>query len=92
MKLPLPTYKHSCNPYLLLEAVYMFVNTIDEVIKSLITQENMRFHGRNHLIQLIMYRAGMFMSEESFHDVERYLGDEGADALLRDYGVDYERH
>lgn len=66
----------------------MFANKIDETIKNLIAEPNMRFHGKNHMIQLIMYRAGMFMGEESFRDVERYLGDEGADALLRDFGVE----
>ncbi|MDH0707038.1 hypothetical protein N5D53_10970 [Pseudomonas sp. GD03862] len=90
MKLPLPTYKHTLNSYLLVEAVVMFVNKIDEAIKSLIAEENMRFHGKNHMIQMIMHRAGLFMCEESYKDVERYLGDEGADALLRDFGVDHE--
>lgn len=84
MKLPLPTYTHALNPYLLIEAVVMFSNKIDEVVKDLMAEPNMRFHGKNHMIQLIMHRAGMFMSEESFRDVETYLA-EGADALLRDF-------
>lgn len=66
----------------------MFSNKIDEAIKSLIAEPNMRFHGKNHMIQLIMHSSDMFMCEESFRDVERYLGDEGADALLRDFGVE----
>lgn len=65
----------------------MFANKIDEAIKSLIAEQNMQFHGKKHMIQLIMYHAGMFMSEESFHDVETYLA-EGADALLRDFGAE----
>lgn len=89
MKLPLPTYRHPGNAHQLIEAISMFVNKIDEAIKSLIAEPNMRFHGRAHLIQLIMRRAGLFMCEESYKDVERYLGDEGADALLRDFGVDH---
>lgn len=87
MKLPLPTYRHRGNAYKLIEAVSMFVSKIDEAIKSLIAEENMRFHGKNHMIQLIVHRSGMFMSEESFRDVEAYLA-EGADALLRDYGCE----
>ncbi|POG00121.1 hypothetical protein [Pseudomonas putida] len=87
MKLPLPTYIHSLNPILLLEAVYMFSNKIDEAIKSLIAEPNMRFHGKKHLIQMVMYHAGLFMCEESFRDVEQYLA-EGADALLRDFGCE----
>lgn len=88
MKLPLPTYKHTLNSYLLVEAVVMFANKIDEAIKSLIAEPNMRFHGRAHLIKLVMYHAGLFMCEESYKDVERYLGGEGADALLRDFGCE----
>lgn len=65
----------------------MFVKKVDEAIKNLIAEPNMRFHGKNHMIQLIMHRAGMFMSEESFRDVEAYLA-EGADTLLRDFGVE----
>ncbi|MNN70097.1 hypothetical protein D3C81_1859290 [compost metagenome] len=88
MKLPLPTYKHSFNPYLLIEAVSMFANKIDEAVKALIEEPNMGFHSKSHMIQLIMRRAGLFMGEENYKDIERYLGDEGADALLRDFGVE----
>ncbi|MFG0325034.1 hypothetical protein ACF8EF_22285 [Pseudomonas sp. zjy_15] len=87
MKLPLPTYKHTLKSYLLVEAVVMFVNKIDEAINGLIAEPNMSFHGKNHMIQLIMRRAGLFMCEESFRDVEAYLA-EGADALLRDFGCE----
>lgn len=66
----------------------MFANKIDEAIKALIAEPNMGFHGKNHMIQLVMHRAGLFMGEESFRDVEAYLGDEGADALLRDFGCE----
>ncbi|MFG0765686.1 hypothetical protein ACF8Q9_02170 [Pseudomonas sp. TYF_15] len=88
MKLPLPTYRHPGNPHQLIEVVSMFVHKIDEAIKSLVAEPNMRFHGKNHMIQMIMHRAGLFMCEESFMDVKRYLGDEGADALLRDFGCE----
>lgn len=67
----------------------MFANKIDEAIKGLVAEENMRLHGRNHLIQLVMYRAGLFMCEENYKDIERYLGD-GATALLRDFGCEHE--
>ncbi|MEZ1837560.1 hypothetical protein QVM62_06825 [Pseudomonas putida] len=87
MKLPLPTYRHPGNVGQLIEVISMFVNKIDEAINSLIAEPNMRFHGKNHMIQLIMYRAGMFMSEESYKDVEAYLA-EGADVLLRDFGCE----
>ncbi|MCO1621326.1 hypothetical protein [Pseudomonas putida] len=87
MKLPLPTYRHPGNAYQLIEVISMFVGKVDEAIKSLIAEENMRFHGKNHMIQLIMRRAGLFMCEESFRDVEAYLA-EGADALLRDFGCE----
>ncbi|MNH44836.1 hypothetical protein D3C79_1071140 [compost metagenome] len=65
----------------------MFSNKVDEAINGLITEPNMRFHGKNHMIQLIMYHAGLFMCEESYRDVEAYLA-EGADALLRDFGCE----
>ncbi|AXM97698.1 hypothetical protein ABGT18_09800 [Pseudomonas putida] len=87
MKLPLPTYQHPGNAYQLIEAASMFAHKIDEAVKVLIAEPNMRFHGKNHMIQLIMHRSGMFMSEESFRDVEAYLA-AGADTLLRDYGVE----
>lgn len=86
MKLPLPTYKTFLNLYSIAEALHMFANQIDEAIKNLISEPNMRFHGKNHMVQLIMCHSGLPMSEESFKDVERYLGDE-LDALLRNYGV-----
>ncbi|MCO8261745.1 hypothetical protein NC656_09310 [Pseudomonas asiatica] len=87
MKLPLPTYRHPGSAAQLIEVISMFVNKIDEAIKSLIAEPNMRFHGRRHMIKLIMYHAGLFMCEESYRDVEAYLA-EGADALLRDFGVE----
>lgn len=86
MNLPLPTYKHFINLYSIAEAIGMFVTSIDSAIKNLIAEPNMQFHGKNHLIQLIMREAKMFMCEESFKDVEQYLGD-GVDALLRDFGA-----
>ncbi|WP_160106161.1 hypothetical protein [Pseudomonas izuensis] len=85
MKLPLPTYKNFINLYAIGEALHMFVNQIDEAIKTL-TADGVQFHTKNHMIQLIMREAKMFPCEESFKDVETYLGD-GADALLRDFGV-----
>jgi hypothetical protein len=87
MKLPLPTYTHALNPYLLIEAVVMFANKIDEAIKSLIAEPNMGFHSKSHMIKLIMRRAGLFMGEENYKDIEAYLA-EGADVLLRDFGVE----
>lgn len=87
MKLPMPTYRHPGNPHQLIEVVSMFVHKIDEAINGLIAEPNMRFHGKNHMIQSIMRRAGLFMCEESFRDVEAYLA-EGADALLRDFGCE----
>ncbi|WP_433737436.1 hypothetical protein [Pseudomonas putida] len=89
MNIPLPTYKRFMNLYAIGEAILMFVNKIDDAIKSL-TADGVRFHGKNHMIQLIVREAKMFPCEESFKDVERYLGD-GADALLRDYGVSHEQ-
>lgn len=86
MKLPLPTYRRPANITKLIEAISMFANQIDEAIKNLIAEPNMGLYNKNHLIQLIMFHAGLFMSEDNFKDIERYLGD-GADALLRDYGV-----
>jgi hypothetical protein len=64
----------------------MFVEKLDEAIKTLTAEPNMRFHGKNHLIQLVIFHSGLFMCEASFHDVEDYLGAEGVDALLRDFG------
>lgn len=89
MNLPLPTYRRPGDITQLLEAVSMFVDKIDTAIKSLIAEPNIRFHGKNHLVRLVMFHSGLFMCEESFRDVETYLGD-GADALLRDFGVDHE--
>ncbi|MNJ35269.1 hypothetical protein D3C77_300000 [compost metagenome] len=86
MKLPLPTYGRFVNLPEIAEVIHMFRTKIDDVIKSLITEPNMQFHSKNHMIQLVMYHAGLFMSEESYKDVETYLG-EGADTLLRDFGV-----
>lgn len=88
MNLPLPKYKQFINLYAIAEALQMFVNSIDEAIKSL-TDDKVQFHGKNHMIQMIMTRAGMFMCEESFHDVEDYLG-ENLGVLLSDYGVRHE--
>ncbi|MHC8382657.1 hypothetical protein [Pseudomonas sp. LB3P14] len=85
MKLPLPTYQHFTDIYAIAEALNMFVNQIDTAIKNLIAVPNMQFHGKNHMVQLIMREAKMFMSEESFRDVETYLG-ENLGVLLRDYG------
>jgi hypothetical protein len=87
MKLPLPTYRHPLHVIQLIEAISMFVNKIDTAIKNLIAEPNMQFHGKNHLVRLVMFHAGLFMSEESFNDVESYLGREGIDSLLRDFGV-----
>lgn len=64
----------------------MFVNKINSAIKTLTTEPNMRFHSKNHMIQLIMYASGMPMCTESFKEVESYLED-GAEAILRDFGV-----
>jgi hypothetical protein len=85
MKLPLPTYKYFINLYAIGEAISMFVTKIDEAVKTLTTTPNMRFHSRNHLIQLVMYTAGLFMSEENFKDVEQYL-DDSVEVILRDFG------
>lgn len=85
MKLPLPTYRRPGRISELIEAISVFVNKIDEAIETLMA-DGVEFHGKNHMIQLIMCRAGMFMCEESFKDIETYLG-ENLDALLRDYGV-----
>jgi len=83
MKLPLPTYRRFMDLYSIAEAIGMFVNQIDEAIKSL-TADGVQFHSKNHLVQLIMFHSGLPMTEESFRDVENYLG-EGVDELL--YGV-----
>ncbi|MCE6980750.1 hypothetical protein EI534_25925 [Pseudomonas frederiksbergensis] len=85
MKLPLPTYQHFTNLYAIAEALHMFTNKIDEAIKSL-TADSMQFHGKNHMIQLVMFHSGLPMTEESYKDVETYLG-ENLGVLLRDYGV-----
>jgi hypothetical protein len=85
MKLPIPTYKNFINPYAIGEAISMFVTKIDEAVKTLTSEPNMRFHSKNHLVQMVMYTAGLFMSEESFRDVEQYL-DDSVDAILRDFG------
>lgn len=87
MKLPLPTYRHPGNAAHIIEVISMFANKIDEAVKSLIAEPNMQFHGKAHLIRLVMYHAGLFMCEESYRDVETYLA-EGADALLRDFGCE----
>lgn len=89
MKLPLPTYQRFTNLYSIAEAIAVFREKIDEAIQTLTAEPNMRFHSKNHLIQMVMYTAGLFMSEDSFKDVEQYLGD-GVDALLRDFGVQHE--
>lgn len=85
MKLPLPTYQQFTNLYNIAEAISMFATKIDEALKILTEEPNMRFHGKNHLIQLLMYEAKMFMCEDSFKDVEKYLGD-GVGVILRDFG------
>ncbi|MNG17409.1 hypothetical protein D3C84_1013910 [compost metagenome] len=66
----------------------MFMAKIDTAIKNLTADANMQFHGKSHMIQLIMFHAGFFMCEESFKDIERYLGD-NLEVLLRDFGVRY---
>ena len=86
MKLPLPTYRHPGNAAEIIEVISMFANKIDEAIKELIAEPNMGFHSKSHMIKLIMYRTGLFMGEENYKDIEAYLA-EGADALLRDFGV-----
>lgn len=86
MKLPLPTYQKPANFYNIAEAISMFVTKIDAAIKYLTTEPNMQFHSKNHLIQMIMFYGGLFSCEETFHDVENYLG-ENLEVLLRDYGV-----
>ena len=85
MKLPLPTYGYFTNLYAIAEALNMFVTKIDSAIKKLTAEPNMRFDSHNHMIQLIMFHSGLFMCEESFKDVENYLG-ENLGTLLRDYG------
>lgn len=85
MKLPLPTYGYFTNLYAIAEAINMFVTSINSAIKKLTAEPNMQFHSKNQMIQLIMYHAGLFMCEESFKDVEEYLG-EAAGTLLRDFG------
>jgi hypothetical protein len=85
MKLPLPTYRHPIHASQLVEAVSMFVEKLAEAVKTLTAEPNMRFDSHNQMIQLIMYHAGLFMCEESFKDVEQYLGD-GAGVILRDFG------
>lgn len=85
MNLPLPTYRRPANIAQLIEAISMFANQIDEAIKTLTAETNVRFHGKNHMIQLIMCEAKMFMCEDSFRDVETYLA-ENLGTLLRDFG------
>ncbi|SDO20034.1 hypothetical protein SAMN04489798_2304 [Pseudomonas arsenicoxydans] len=85
MKLPLPTYHHFPNFYSIAEAVSMFAKKIEEAIKSLTAEPNIRFHSEKHLIQLVMYAAGLLMCEDSFKDVEEYLSD-NLGVILRDYG------
>ena len=89
MKLPLPTYGRFTNLYSIAEAISMFVTKIDSAIKTLTAEPNMRFHSKNHLVQLVMFHSGLFMCEESFKDVETYLG-ENIGTLLRDFGVNHE--
>jgi hypothetical protein len=89
MNLPLPTYKSFINLYAIGEALHMFVNQIDEALKTLTAETNMRFHSKGHLVQMVqmvMYTAGLPMNEDSFKDIEQYLGD-GINAILRDYGA-----
>ena len=64
----------------------MFVEKLEEALKTLTAEPNMCFHSRNHLIQLVMFHSGMTMCETSFMDVDEYLGSEGVGALLRDFG------
>lgn len=90
MKLPLPTYGKFINLYSIAEAIGMFVNKIDSAIKTLTAETNMQFHSKNHLVQMIVYTAGLPMNEESFRDVEDYIG-ENLGVLLRDYGVTHEQ-
>lgn len=85
MNIPLPTYGRCVNFYAIAEAVSMFADKIDTAIKTLTSEPKIGFASKRHLIQLVMYTAGLFMCEESFKDVERYLGD-GAETILRDFG------
>jgi hypothetical protein len=86
MKLPLPTYGRFTNLYSIAEAIAVFVNQIDTAIKTLTSKDSgIRFHSENHMVQMIMYTAGLPMCEESFKDVETYLG-ENLSVLMRDFG------
>ncbi len=85
MKLPLPTWGRCTNLYSIAEAIGMFTTQINDAIKKLTAEPNMRFHSKNHLVQKIMHEAKMTMCTESFKDVETYLG-ENLGVLLRDYG------
>lgn len=85
MDLPLPKYRTPCDAANLIMVISMFAEKIDAAIKTLTAEANMQFAGKNHMVQLIMYTAGLFMSEENFKDIETYLG-EGAEVLLRDFG------
>lgn len=87
MKLPIK-YGRRIDLYNIAEVLYMFTGKIDAAIKKL-TKDSVRFHSRNHMIKLIMFHAGFFMCEESFKDVEQYLG-ENLSVLLRGYGVNHE--
>ena len=89
MKLPLPTYGRFPDYISIIEVIAVYINKIDNAVRSLTKDKNMQFHGKNHLIQMIMVTAGLQMCEESFKDVEDYLG-EAIGPLLRDFGVHHE--
>lgn len=84
MNIPLK-YGYFINLHSIAEAALMFTDKINTTINELTAIPNMKFHSRHHMVQMIAYTAGLFMSEDSFKEVESYLGD-GVEALLRDFG------